>query len=111
MKHRREVMRCLVLGLGFSLIMVALPSGASANCDLVSGPCYEDSSGNAYVTEQSLGGGYNTYRGDSLYSQTQQDLNGGGYTERYVGGGSKSYNYDPYAPPRGFGSGWSGDEE
>ena len=93
--------------------MVALPSGASANCDLISGPCYEDSSGNAYVTEQSLGGGYNTYRGGSLYSQTQQDLNGGGYTERYIGGGSKSYNYDPYAPRKhdGYGSDGSGEDE
>ena len=65
------------------------------------------------MTDQSLGGGYNTYRGGSLYSQTQQDLNGGGYTQRYVGGGSKSYNYDPYAPrnDNGIGSGWSGEEE
>lgn len=78
----------------FSIFLLTA-GNASASCELVSGPCSTDSSGNTYTREQNLGGGYNTYRNGTLYSQTDQQLNGN-YRETYSGGGHQTYDSDPY---------------
>jgi hypothetical protein len=76
---------------GFFLLAAG---NASASCELVSAPCSTDSSGNTYIREQNLGGGYNTYRNGDLYSQTHQQLNGS-YRETYSSGGYRTYYSDP----------------
>lgn len=78
---------------------------AKAGCEFAVGPCSTDSLGNTYHTEQNLGGGYNTYKNGSLYSQTEQTLNGG-YTESYTSGGSRTHNMNPYQAGK---SPWSND--
>ncbi len=75
-------------------IFLLTAGGASASCELVSAPCSTDSSGNTYIREQNLGGGYNTYRNGDLYSQTHQQLNGT-YRETYSSGGYRTYYSDP----------------
>lgn len=83
----------IVLSVAAILAVTAIP--ASADCALSSGPCSTDSRGNTYRTHQNLGGGYTTERNGSAYSTTRQNL-GGDYTESFSGGGSRSYNHDPY---------------
>lgn len=78
----------------FSIFLLAV-GNASASCELVSSPCSTDSSGNTYIREQNLGGGYTTYRNGTAYSQTEQQLDGG-YRETYSGGGYRTYGSDPY---------------
>jgi hypothetical protein len=77
----------------FGIFLLAA-GNASASCDLVSAPCSTDSSGNTYIREQNLGGGYKTYRNGDLYSQTHQQLNGS-YRETYSSGGYRTYYSDP----------------
>lgn len=77
----------------FGIFLLAA-GNASASCDLVSAPCSTDSSGNTYIREQNLGGGYNTYRNGDLYSQTHQQLNGT-YRETYSSGGYRTYYNNP----------------
>lgn len=88
-------MRMIVL----AFAATCLSSTAYAGCELATGQCSTDNYGNTYTTKRNLGGGYNTYKNGSLYSQTEQNLNGG-YRETYQNGGSRSYNYNPYAPPK-----------
>jgi hypothetical protein len=78
------------------LFSIALFSAghASASCELTTNPCSTDSSGNTYIREQNLGGGYNTYRDGDLYSQTHQQLDGS-YKENYSGGGYQIYRNAP----------------
>lgn len=78
----------------FSIFLLTA-GNASASCELVSGPCSTDSSGNTYTKEQNLGGGYTTYRNGTAYSQTEQQLDGR-YRETYSSGGYRTYNSDPY---------------
>lgn len=78
----------------FSIFLLTA-GNASASCELVSGPCSTDSSGNTYIREQNLGGGYNTYRNGTAYSQTEQQLDGR-YRETYSSGGYRIYGTDPY---------------
>ena len=70
-------------------------SAAHADCTFSTGPCSTDSYGNTYRTERNFGSGYTTHRNGTPFSTTDQTL-GGTYREHYIGGGSRSYNYDPY---------------
>jgi len=90
-------MRTSLLGMTAAVIALAAAGTANAGCEFATGPCYTDSHGNTYRTEQNFGGGYNTYKNGSLYSQTQQNL-GGGWIET-TPSGTRSYNYDPYVNP------------
>ncbi|WP_394887546.1 hypothetical protein ACG873_21820 [Mesorhizobium sp. AaZ16] len=84
-------MRIVIAGL-----MLAASTGISfPGCELVTGPCSTDSSGNTYFTEQNLGGGYNTYRNGDLSSQTSQNL-GGSYTETFSNGATRTHSDNPY---------------
>lgn len=78
------------------LAVVFAATPAAASCVLVTGPCYTDSRGNTYRTEQNLGGGYTTYRNGSTYSRTYQEPLSGNYRERFTGGGYNTYERDPY---------------
>lgn len=98
-------MRILFAVLSFAVAVGSGVMPVSASCSLLATNCSTDSRGSSYVTEQNLGGGYNTYKNGSLYSQTQQNLSGG-YTEEFTSGGYRTYNYDPYASTDPQSSSW-----
>lgn len=87
------------------IILCALNGEAFAGCEFSSGPCTTDSSGHTYRTEQNLGGGYNTTRDGSSYSQTSQTL-GGSYRTDYNDGRTEFSNSNPYESDNSMQSGY-----
>jgi hypothetical protein len=81
------------------LTVITLSTASHAGCEFATGPCSTDVYSNTYRTEQNFGGGYNTYKNGSLYSQTEQTLSGS-WRERNTGGEERTYNYDPYERPK-----------